>query len=121
MEYARKIVLLKNLLEELQLETSKITVEETFINENGKKETRSYVVNKDEGPRAGTSVEALSGLRPVFAADGSVTAGNSSQMSDGAAFVLIMSEEMSLVFQECESDQEIKDIYNFISKNYNST
>ena len=71
-----------------------ITVEQTFINENGKKETKSYVVNKDEGPRAGTSVEALSGLRPVFAADGSVTAGNSSQMSDGAAFVLIMSEEM---------------------------
>jgi acetyl-CoA acyltransferase len=52
------------------------------------------VVNKDEGPRAGTSVEALAGLRAVFAADGSVTAGNSSQMSDGAAFVLIMSEEM---------------------------
>lgn len=71
-----------------------ITIEQTFINEAGKKETKSYVVNKDEGPRAGTSVEALSGLRPVFAADGSVTAGNSSQMSDGAAFVLIMSEEM---------------------------
>ena len=71
-----------------------ITVEETFVNENGKKETRSYVVTKDEGPRAGTSVEALAKLRPVFAADGSVTAGNSSQMSDGAAFVLVMSEEM---------------------------
>jgi acetyl-CoA acyltransferase len=71
-----------------------ITIEHTFINENGKKETKSYVVNKDEGPRAATSMEALSGLRPVFAADGSVTAGNSSQMSDGAAFVLIMSEEM---------------------------
>jgi acetyl-CoA acyltransferase len=71
-----------------------ITIEQTFINENGKKETKSYIVNKDEGPRAGTSVEALSGLRAVFAADGSVTAGNSSQMSDGAAFVLIMSEEM---------------------------
>ena len=71
-----------------------ITVEQTFINENGKKETKSYVVKKDEGPRFGTSVEALSKLRPVFAADGSVTAGNSSQMSDGAAFVLIMSEEM---------------------------
>jgi acetyl-CoA acyltransferase len=71
-----------------------ITIEQTFINENGKKETKSYVVNKDEGPRAGTSVEALAGLRPVFATDGSVTAGNSSQMSDGAAFVLIMSEEM---------------------------
>jgi acetyl-CoA acyltransferase len=71
-----------------------ITVEQTFINENGKKETKSYVVNKDEGPRLGTSVEALGNLKPVFAADGSVTAGNSSQMSDGAAFVLIMSEAM---------------------------
>jgi len=73
-----------------------ITVEQTFINENGKKETKSYVVNKDEGPRAGTSVEALAGLRPVFAADGSVTAGNSSQMSDGAAFVLKMVKELNL-------------------------
>ncbi len=71
-----------------------ITVEQTFINENGKKETKSYIVNKDEGPRAGTSIEALANLKPVFAADGSVTAGNSSQMSDGAAFVLVMSEEM---------------------------
>jgi acetyl-CoA acyltransferase len=71
-----------------------ITVEHTFVNENGKKETTSYTVNKDEGPRAGTSVAALAGLKPVFAANGSVTAGNSSQMSDGAAFVLIMSEEM---------------------------
>lgn len=70
-----------------------ITVEQTFINENGKKETKSYVVKQDEGPRAGTSVTALTGLKPVFA-DGSVTAGNSSQMSDGAAFVLIMSEDM---------------------------
>jgi acetyl-CoA acyltransferase len=71
-----------------------ITVEQTFINENGKKESKSYVVNKDEGPRVGTSLEGLAGLRAVFAADGSVTAGNSSQMSDGAAFVLVMSEEM---------------------------
>jgi acetyl-CoA acyltransferase len=71
-----------------------ITVEQTFVNENGKKETKSYVVNKDEGPRLGTSFEALGNLKPVFAANGSVTAGNSSQMSDGAAFVLIMSEEM---------------------------
>ncbi|MEO0038938.1 MAG: hypothetical protein RIQ59_2149 [Bacteroidota bacterium] len=71
-----------------------ITVEQTFINENGKKETKSYVVSKDEGPRADTNNEALGKLKPVFAADGSVTAGNSSQMSDGAAFVLIMSEEM---------------------------
>lgn len=71
-----------------------ITVEQTFINENGKKETKSYVVNKDEGPRADTNSVALGKLKPVFAADGSVTAGNSSQMSDGAAFVLIMSEEL---------------------------
>jgi len=71
-----------------------ITVEDTFINDKGKKETKSYIVTKDEGPRAGTSVEALAKLKPVFAADGSVTAGNSSQMSDGAAFVLVMSEEM---------------------------
>ena len=71
-----------------------ITVEHTFINEKGKKETSNYTVSKDEGPRKETSIEALSKLKPVFAADGSVTAGNSSQMSDGAAFVLIMNEEM---------------------------
>jgi acetyl-CoA acyltransferase len=71
-----------------------ITIEQTFINESGKKETKSYIVNKDEGPRADTTIEALNKLKPVFAADGSVTAGNSSQMSDGAAFVIIMSEEM---------------------------
>jgi len=71
-----------------------ITVEQTFINENGKKETKTYTVSKDEGPRADTNLDALGRLKPVFAADGSVTAGNSSQMSDGAAFVLIMSEEL---------------------------
>lgn len=71
-----------------------ITVEETYIDEKGKKATRSYTVSKDEGPRADTSQDALARLKPVFAADGSVTAGNSSQMSDGAAFVLVMSEEM---------------------------
>ncbi len=71
-----------------------ITIEQTFINENGKKETKSYTVTKDEGPRADTNLNALGNLKPVFAADGSVTAGNSSQMSDGAAFVLIMSEDM---------------------------
>jgi acetyl-CoA acyltransferase len=71
-----------------------INVEHTFVNEKGKKETKSYTVEKDEGPRAGTSTEALAKLRPVFADGGSVTAGNSSQMSDGAAFVLVMSEEM---------------------------
>lgn len=71
-----------------------IDVEQTYIGADGKKATKKYTVTKDEGPRAGTSVEVLNKLRPVFAAGGSVTAGNSSQMSDGAAFVLIMSEEM---------------------------
>lgn len=71
-----------------------ITVDETYIDSNGKKANRSYTVTKDEGPRAGTSLEALAKLRPVFAANGSVTAGNSSQMSDGAAFVMVMSESM---------------------------
>lgn len=71
-----------------------IEVEHTFVNDAGKKVTEKYIVDKDEGPRKGTNLEALSKLRPVFAAGGSVTAGNSSQMSDGAAFTLIMSEEM---------------------------
>ncbi|MEJ8758555.1 acetyl-CoA C-acyltransferase [Pontibacter sp. H259] len=71
-----------------------ITVEETYIDESGKKKTRSYVVDTDEGPRADTSVEALARLKPVFAAGGTVTAGNSSQTSDGAAFVIVMSERM---------------------------
>jgi acetyl-CoA acyltransferase len=71
-----------------------IKVDQTYIDASGKKETKSYIVTKDEGPRAGTTKEALANLRAVFAADGSVTAGNSSQMSDGAAFVLIMSEAM---------------------------
>lgn len=71
-----------------------ITVQQTYIDENGKKATKSYVVNKDEGPRADTNLEALAKLRPVFAADGSVTAGTSSQMSDGAAFVMVMSEDL---------------------------
>jgi len=71
-----------------------ITVNETYVDENGKKAAKKYTVNKDEGPRAGTNTKILNKLRPVFAAGGSVTAGNSSQMSDGAAFVLIMSEDM---------------------------
>ena len=71
-----------------------IDVEQTYLDEYGKKATKKYTVTKDEGPRAGTSIEALSKLRPVFAANGSVTAGNSSQMSDGAAFVMVMSEDM---------------------------
>ena len=71
-----------------------ITVNQTYLDANGKKATKSYTVTKDEGPRAGTSKEALAKLRAVFAAGGSVTAGNSSQMSDGAAFVMVMSEDM---------------------------
>lgn len=71
-----------------------ITIDETYVDDNGKKANRSYTVDRDEGPRADTSLEALGRLRPVFAANGSVTAGNSSQMSDGAAFVLVMSEKM---------------------------
>ncbi len=71
-----------------------ITVNQNYLDENGKKASKSYTVTKDEGPRKGTSLEALAKLRPVFAAGGSVTAGNSSQMSDGAAFVMVMSEDM---------------------------
>src|SRR5690606_24283981 len=72
-----------------------ITVKETYFDlETGKKKTREFTVAKDEGPRADTSLEALAKLKPVFAAGGSVTAGNSSQTSDGAAFVLVMSERM---------------------------
>lgn len=71
-----------------------IEVKENFVNDEGKKQTRSYTVTDEEGPRQDTSTEVLSKLRPVFAEGGSVTAGNSSQMSDGAAFVVVMSEEM---------------------------
>ena len=71
-----------------------ITVSETFLDEKEKKKTREYIVDTDEGPRADTSVEALAKLKPVFAANGTVTAGNSSQTSDGAAFVMLMSEKM---------------------------
>jgi len=71
-----------------------ISIEQIFINQNGKKETKSYVVGKDEGPRSGTNIDALAKLKPVFTNGGSVTAGNSSQMSDGASFVMLMSEEM---------------------------
>jgi acetyl-CoA acyltransferase len=71
-----------------------IDVEQTYIDANGKKATKKYTVTKDEGPRAGTSKEALAKLRAVFAQGGSVTSGNSSQMSDGASFVMVMSEDM---------------------------
>ncbi|WP_149276132.1 acetyl-CoA C-acyltransferase [Pareuzebyella sediminis] len=71
-----------------------IEIEQTYIDSQGKKAIKNYTVTKDEGPRADTSLEVLGKLRPVFAANGSVTAGNSSQMSDGAAFVMVMSEDM---------------------------
>ena len=71
-----------------------IDIEEVYMDENGKKATRRYTVDQDEGPRADTSLEALARLRPVFAKNGSVTAGNSSQTSDGAAVLLMMTEEM---------------------------
>lgn len=71
-----------------------ITVEEVYLNEKGKRATKKYVVDTDEGPRIDTNLEALAKLKPVFAADGTVTAGNASQTSDGAAFVVVMSERM---------------------------
>ncbi len=71
-----------------------VTVEEVYLDEKNKKKTRSWIVDTDEGPRADTSIEALGKLRPVFAQGGSVTAGNSSQTSDGASFVMVMSEKM---------------------------
>lgn len=69
-----------------------VTVKETYLEDGKKIQTREYVVDTDEGPRADTSLERLAALKPVFAAGGSVTAGNSSQTSDGAAFVLVVSE-----------------------------
>ncbi len=71
-----------------------VAVEEVFIDPKGKKQKKSYIVDTDEGPRADTSLEVLAKLKPAFAAGGSVTAGNSSQTSDGAAFVIVMGERM---------------------------
>lgn len=71
-----------------------VEVEETYLDDKGKRKTRKYVVDTDEGPRKGTSMEALSNLRPAFKMGGQVTAGNSSQTSDGAAFVVVMSERL---------------------------
>jgi acetyl-CoA acyltransferase len=70
-----------------------IKIEETYLEGNTKK-IRNYVVDTDEGPRADTAIDRLAKLRPVFSAGGSVTAGNASQTSDGAAMVLVMSEDM---------------------------
>ena len=71
-----------------------IHIQETFINKAGKKETKEFTVDTDEGVRSDTSVEALAKLKPAFAMGGCVTAGNSSQTSDGASFVMVMSESM---------------------------
>ena len=71
-----------------------INVEEIYLNEKGKKAVRNYIVDTDEGVRADTSIEGLTKLKPAFAQGGCVTAGNSSQTSDGAAFVIVMSEKM---------------------------
>jgi len=71
-----------------------IVVNEKNVGADGKVVEKSYTVDKDEGPRADTSMEVLSGLRPVFAQGGQVTAGNSSPVSDGASFVMVMSERM---------------------------
>ena len=70
-----------------------VKVTETFVDENQKRKTRDFIVDTDEGPRGDTSIEALAKLKPVFANGGSVTAGNSSQTSDGAAFVMVCSEK----------------------------
>lgn len=71
-----------------------VKVKETYLDPaTNKQKTKEYIVDTDEGPRADTSVEALAKLKPVFAAGGSITAGNSSQTSDGAAFVMVVSEQ----------------------------
>ena len=71
-----------------------VNVEQVYVDERGKRKTKSYVVDTDEGVRADTTPEVLSKLKPAFAVNGSVTAGNASQTSDGAAFVMVMSERM---------------------------
>jgi len=71
-----------------------ITVEQVYVDEKGKRKKKEYVMDTDEGPRGDTSLEVLAKLKPAFAAGGCVTAGNSSQTSDGAAFVIVMGEKM---------------------------
>lgn len=71
-----------------------ITVQEVYLDEKGKKQKRSFVVDTDEGVRADTSLDGLAKLKPAFAVNGTVTAGNASQTSDGAAFVLVVGEKM---------------------------
>jgi acetyl-CoA acyltransferase len=71
-----------------------VEVEEVYLDENEKRQYRKFTVDTDEGPRADTSIDALAKLKPVFSMGGTVTAGNASQTSDGAAFVMVMSERM---------------------------
>ena len=71
-----------------------INIEQVYVDENGKRKKKSFTIDTDEGPRQDTNMDALAKLKPVFAAKGTVTAGNSSQTSDGAAFVVVMSERM---------------------------
>jgi len=71
-----------------------VSVQEIYLDKTGKKQEKEYIVDTDEGPRSDTSPDALAKLKPVFAAGGTVTAGNSSQTSDGAAFVIVMGENM---------------------------
>ncbi len=71
-----------------------IEITETYLNENNKKATRNFIVDTDEGVRADTTLEALAKLKPAFALKGTVTAGNSSQTSDGASFVVVMSDRL---------------------------
>lgn len=71
-----------------------VSINEVYLDAKGKKQQRTYVVDTDEGVRADTSPEGLAKLKPAFAAGGCVTAGNSSQTSDGSAFVIVMSERM---------------------------
>jgi acetyl-CoA acyltransferase len=75
-------------------EIAEVEVKEIFLDQNEKRQERVYTVNTDEGARKDTSTEALARLKPVFDAKGTVTAGNSSQTSDGAAFVMVVSEKM---------------------------
>jgi acetyl-CoA acyltransferase len=80
--------------EKFKQEIVPVSVTETYVTAEGKRVSKKYTVDTDEGPRKDTSMEALAKLKPVFAQNGSVTAGNSSQTSDGAAFVLVVSERM---------------------------
>jgi len=85
-----------------------ITITETYVDENEKKRNRDFIVDTDEGPRADTTPEALAKLKPVFDAKGTVTAGNSSQTSDGAAFVMVVSEQFL-------KDHDLKPIARLVS------